>query len=262
LVKMILEAGLVREEDGRYVLTGPLPPLAIPATLRDALMARLDHLATTKEVAQLGATLGWQFPYELLQAVSAPDEVTLQCALERLVDAELLYQRGAPPLATYTFKHALIQDAAYQSLLRSTRQQHHRCIAQVLEKRFPDVVETQPELLAQHYTKAGLSGPALPYWQRAGQQALQRSGYLEAIGHLTRGLDLLATLPDPLECAHQELDLQIALGSALVATRGNAAPEVGYAYARARELGHHMGEPPPRFPALWGLWVFHNARAE
>jgi predicted ATPase len=123
LVKMILEAGLVREEDGRYMLTGPLQPLAIPATLQDALMARLDRLPTTREVAQLGATLGRQFPYDLFQAVSPLDEATLQRALERLVDAELLYQRGVPPLATYTCKHALIQDAAYQSLLRSTRQQ-------------------------------------------------------------------------------------------------------------------------------------------
>ena len=157
LTKMVLESGLLQEREERYELTGPLPPLAIPATLHDSLMARLDRLAAVKAMAQLGATLGREFSYELLQAVSPWDEDTLRRGLHQLVAAEFLYQRGLPPQATYVFKHALIQDAAYQSLLKSTRQQYHQRIAQVLEARFPDLCETQPELLAHHYTEAGLS---------------------------------------------------------------------------------------------------------
>ena len=195
LTKMVLESGLLQEREERYELTGPLPPLAIPTTLHDSLMARLDRLAAVKGLAQLGATLGREFSYDLLQAVSPWDEGTLQRGLHQLVAAEFLYQQGLPPQATYRFKHALIQDAAYQSLLRSTRQQYHQRIAQVLEARFPETGETQPELLAHHYTEAGLREQAVPYWQRAGQRAIERSANLEAIGHLTKG-SLLATLPD------------------------------------------------------------------
>ena len=161
LVKMILEAGLVQENAEHYILTGPLPPLAIPTTLQDALMARLDRLAPVKAVAQLGAVLGREFSYALLRAVAPVDEATLQHGLAQLVAAELLYQRGRPPQATYLFKHALVQDVAYQSLLRSTRQRYHQHIAQVLEAQFPDTVATQPELLAQHYTEASLAEQAM-----------------------------------------------------------------------------------------------------
>ena len=186
LVKMILESGLVREEGDHYVLTGPLPPLAIPSTLHDSLMARLDRLATVKEVAQLGATIGRTFAYELLQAVSPLDEATLQQGLRQLVEAELVYQRGVPPQATYMFKHALIQEAAYQSLLRSTRQQFHQRIAQVLEARFPTTVETQPELVAQHYTEAGLTEQAvrlLAAGRPTGQRPLGPSGSHQPLHH-------------------------------------------------------------------------------
>jgi predicted ATPase len=183
----VLESGLLQERDDRYVLTGSLPALAIPATLHDSLMARLDRLATVKGLAQLGATLGRAFSYALLQAVSPWDEETLHQGLHQLVEAEFLYQRGLPPQATYLFKHALIQEAAYESLLKSTRQQYHQRIAEVLEARFPAVVETQPELVAQHYTAAGCAEQALVYWQRAGQHASDRSAYLEAISHLTTG---------------------------------------------------------------------------
>jgi predicted ATPase len=165
LTKMVLESGLLQEQEERYVLSGPLPPLAIPATLHDSLMARLDRLATVKGLAQLGATLGREFAYALLQAVSPWDEATLRRGLHQLVEAEFLYQRGMPPQATYVFKHALIQEAAYQSVLRSTRQRHHRRIAQVLAERFPETAETQPELLAHHYTEAGLREQVMPYWQ-------------------------------------------------------------------------------------------------
>jgi predicted ATPase len=187
LTKMVLESGMLQEREERYELTGPLPPLAIPATLHDSLMARLDRLATVKGLAQLGATLGREFAYDLLRAVSPWDEGTLRRGLSQLVEAEFLYQQGLPPQAMYLFKHALIQDAAYQSLLRSTRQQHHQRIAQVLEAQFPDICETQPELLAQHYTEAGLIAQAIPYWQQAGQRAIEGSANLEAIGHLTKG---------------------------------------------------------------------------
>ena len=239
-----------------------MPPLAIPATLHDSLMARLDRLATVKAMAQLGATLGREFSYELLQAVSPWDEGTLRRGLHQLVEAEFLYQRGLPPQATYLFKHALIQDAAYQSLLRSTRQRHHQHIAQVLEARFPDLCETQPELLAHHYTEAGLIAQAIPYWQRAGQRAIQRSANLEAIGHLTKGPELLKTLPDTPERAQQELDFQLTLGPVFHAVKGQGAPEVEQTYARARELCGQVGETPQRFQVLWGLWYFYLARTE
>src|SRR5262249_48798730 len=179
--------------------------------------ARLDRLATVKSLAQLGATLGREFSYELLQAVAPWDEETLQRGLQQLVEAEFLYQQGLPPQATYVFKHALIQEAAYQALLRSTRQQHHQRIAQVLEGRFPHLCETQPEMLAQHYTEAGLMTHAIPYWQRAGQRAIERSAYVEAISHLTRGLELCKRLPETVERLRQELDVQMTLGSALAA---------------------------------------------
>jgi predicted ATPase/class 3 adenylate cyclase len=262
LTKMVVESDLLREADGHYELMGPLPSLAIPATLQDSLMARLDRLTTAREVAQLGAALGREFTYELLQAVSPVNEVNLQQALVKLVEAEVLYQRGMPPQARYFFKNALIQDAAYQSLLKSKRQQYHQQIAQVLEDRFPETKETQPELLAHHYTEAGLGAQAIPYWQRAGERAVQRAANAEAITHLTKGLELLAAFPDTPERNHQELALRTALGPVLIATKGNAAPEVEHTYARALELCRQVGETPQLFPVLFGLWLFYLARAE
>jgi predicted ATPase len=262
LTKMVLESGLLQERAERYALTGPLPPLAIPATLHDSLMARLDRLTAVKAMAQLGATLGREFAYNLLQAVSPWDEDTLQRGLHQLVAAEFLYQQGLPPQATYAFKHALIQEAAYQSLLRSTRQQYHQRIAQALEARFPELCETQPELLAHHYTEAGLLAQAIPYWQRAGQRASERSAYVEAIGHLTKGLELLNTLPDTSERTQLELTLQIAKSVPLIATKGYGVPEVEQAFARARELCRQVGETPQLFPVLRGLSAFYIARAE
>jgi predicted ATPase len=258
LVKMILESGLVREEANHNVLTGPLPPLAIPATLQDSLMARLDRLTTGRAVAQLGAVLGREFPYELLRAVAPLDDATMQRGLRQLMDAELFFQRGRPPKASYVFKHALIQEAAYQSLLKSTRQQYHQRTAQVLGTQFPQIVETQPELMAHHYTEAGLVKQAIAYWQRAGQQALQRLANLEAIRHLTKGLELLAILPETPTRAQQELDLRIALGPALMALKGFAAPEVEQTYARARALCAKVGNTPQLIQSLRGLWGFYH----
>jgi len=262
LTKMVLESGLLREHEDRYELTGPLPQLAIPSTLHDSLMARLDRLSTIKAVAQMGATLGRSFSYELLQAVSTLDDGALQHALRQLVEAELLYQRGLPPQATYLFKHALIQEAAYQSLLKSTRQHYHRRTAQVLEARFPDMAQTQPELLAHHYTEAGLIEQALPYWLRAGQHAIQRSAHTEGVGHLTQGLEALNTLPETVERAQHELTLQTTLGPALMAIKGYAAPEVERTYARARELCRQIGETPLFLRVLLGLEAFYFIRAQ
>ena len=200
----------------------PLPAFGIPATLQDALMARLDRLSTARQVAQLGATLGREFSYELLRAVTPTSETVLQTALTKLVEAEILYQRGMGEQTRYFFKHALIQDTAYQSLLKSTRQQYHQQIAQVLGERFLETKTTQPELLAHHYTEAGLIEQAIPYWQRAGQKAVERSANEEAIGHLTKGLELLNALLDTPEHAHEELILQTTLAHALTATKGRS----------------------------------------
>jgi predicted ATPase len=262
LTKMLLASDLMREETEQYVLTGPLVTVAIPDTLQDSLMARLDQMNTAKEVAQLGSVLGREFAYELLQAISSQNEETLQAGLSRLVEAELLYQRGRPPRARYMFKHALIQDAAYASLLKSARQQVHQQIAQLLETRFPEVVETQPELVAHHCTAAGQDEAAIRYWQRAGQRALQRSAYAEAIAHLRQGLAVLTTLPETPERRHQELDLQVALGTALYATKGNAAPDVERVYTRARELCEQIGDTPQLFPVLRGLMLHYTMRGQ
>jgi class 3 adenylate cyclase/predicted ATPase len=262
LTKALLESGVLQEHEDRYALTGPLPAMTIPSTLQDALMARLDRLVTAKGVAQLGATIGRQFSYALLQAIAPLDDATLQRELGRLADAELLYQRGLPPHAIYVFKHALVQEAAYQSLLRSTRQQYHQRIAQALAAHFPETAETQPELLAQHYTAAGLHEHALPYWQRAGERAIQRSAPVEAIAHLTRALELLTTLPETPARAQHELVLQTLLGPQLITAHGYGAPAVENTYARARELCQQVGEAPQLLPVLTGLAAFYMVRAE
>jgi class 3 adenylate cyclase/predicted ATPase len=262
LTKTLLETGLLEEHADHYTLHSPLPALAIPATLHDALLARLDRLAAAKGVAQLGATLGRTFAYDLLHAVSPWDEMVLQHGLRQLEEAELVSQRGVPPQATYTFKHALIQETAYQSLLKRTRQQYHQHIAQVLAEQFSETAEMQPELVAHHYTEAGLSGQAVGYWQRAGERAIAHSAHCEAIAHLTQGIAALDSLPPTRERLQQELALQTTLGSALVALRGYGAWEVQGVYTRAYELCQQVAETPQLLPVLWGLWAFYHARAE
>jgi predicted ATPase/class 3 adenylate cyclase len=236
-------------------------PLVIPATLHDALMARLDRLGSAKAVTQLGATIGREFSYELLQAVSPRDEAIVQPELRQLVEAEVVYQRGLPPQATYTFKHALIQDTAYQSLLKSRRQQLHQQIAQVLTERFPAMQETQPELLAHHYTEAGLTEQAISYWRQAGEQAIQRSAYEEASVHFAKGLAGIKALPNTLERTHLDLALQLALSNSLMAVKGYATPEVEQAYSQALALCRRLGAPPQLFPVLVGLWRFYITQA-
>jgi predicted ATPase/class 3 adenylate cyclase len=262
LTKMLLESDLLREEADHYALSGTLSSVAIPVTLQDSLMARLDRLPMVREVAQLGAVLGREFAYEMLRALAAVEESTLQERLGQLVGAELLYQRGRPPRAKYIFKHALIQDAAYASLLKRTRQQYHQQIARMLEAEFPETVEAEPELVAHHYTEAGLNEKAVGYWHQAGKRATQRSAHVEAINHLSKGLEVLMTLPDTLERARQELDMQITLGPVLMAVKGQSSPDTERAYARARELCQKVGETPQLFPVLFGLFRFHMVRAE
>jgi class 3 adenylate cyclase/predicted ATPase len=251
LTKMLLESGMLDERADRYELTRSLPPMAIPNTLHDSLMARLDRLATIKGLAQLGAAIGRDFTYSLIRAVSPWDEAVLRDGLTQLVAAEFLYQRGEPPNASYRFKHALVQDAAYQSLLKSTRQQHHQRIASALESGFEDIVASQPEVLAHHYTEAGLTDQAIPYWHTAGQRALRRYANNEAANHATRGLTLLSTLPDTPQRAKQELALQLVLGPSTSFVSGPQAVED--IYSRARELARHVGSTPELFPALSGL---------
>jgi predicted ATPase len=262
ITKFLLESGQLKALDGYYVLAGSLQALTIPATLQDSLMARLDRLVSAKGVAQLGAVIGRHFAYALLQMVSQVDEMTLQRELGRLVEAELVYQQGVPPQSTYVFKHALIQDAAYQSLLKSARQQYHQRIAHVLEAQFPEATVTQPELLAYHCTEAGLIEQAVGYWHHAGQRARERSAHAEAIAHLTTGLELLQTLRETPEHTQWEVDLLIALGASLRATQGQAAPEVGQTYTRARQLCERLEDPHQLFPILRGLWNYYNVGAE
>jgi predicted ATPase len=219
-------------------------------------MARLDRLGTAKMVAQLGATLGRAFSYDALQAIAPLDERELHRELTRLVEAGLLNQRHRGSHVTYVFKHTLLQDAAYESLLRSNRRMYHAKIARTLAERSPETLETQPELLAHHYTEAGLVHDALGFWLRAARRATERSANAEAISHITRGLELLGTLREPTERDSYELKLQVALGAPLIATRGYAAMEVERAFTRARELCQRLGDTPALFQVLWGMWAF------
>jgi DNA-binding winged helix-turn-helix (wHTH) protein/predicted ATPase len=254
---------MVAESDLQVGTTGQAPlPLAIPATLHEVLMARLDRLAQAKEIAQVGAILGRDFSYDMLRALAPVEEEQLHHGLGQLVEAELLYQRGLPPHVRYIFKHALVQETAYQSLPASQRQLLHRHAAELLEQQLAKAVETPPELVAHHYTEAGLIAQALPYWLQAGQRATQRSANREAIGHLQKGIALVQTLPDSPERARQELQLQIALGTPTMMTKGYAAQEAADVFLRVHELYQRVGDPPLLFPALWGLWAFYTVRGD
>lgn len=258
LTKAILESELLRDAGDHYELNGPLPALAIPTTLHDSLMSRLDRFAGAKVVAQVGSVIGREFLFTLLAAVASVTDEELQEGLNRLVDAELAFRRGTPPDATYTFKHALVQDAAYESLLKSKRQQLHGRVAEVLEDRFPEMVEINPELIAYHFTAANLTEQAIHYWQKAGQRSSQRSATVEAITQLSEALQLLDKLPESVERDRKELDLRIDLTTPLIASKGFSAPEMGATIARSRELCEKLGETTRLFPVLYGQWVFHH----
>jgi class 3 adenylate cyclase/predicted ATPase len=257
LTKTILESDYLHEEAERYTLAGSLSEVAIPATLQDSLMARLDRAPTIREVAQLGAVLGREFTYEMLRYLAPLEEPVLQKGLGQLVENELLYQRGRPPRSRYIFKHALIQDAAYQSLLKRTRQQYHRNVAELLEERFPETVEAQPELLAHHYTEAADPARAVAFWQRAGERARAQFANWEAMGHLSRGIAVLEQLTDDDERRRKELALQLSLGHATSVARGKGGREVEMAYERARTLCQQLGDAADLVPALFGLWRFY-----
>ena len=262
LTKSVVESGLVTEAGDRYAVTGPAAPLAIPTTLHASLLARLDRLAPTREVAQIAASLGRSFSHELISAVAQISRQKLDDALEQLVHAELIFRRGTPPHAEYTFKHALVQDAAYSTLLRSRRHQLHGHITAILEAHFPEIVQTQPEVLARHSAEAALPDKAVGYCLKAGQQAMARWAMTEAVAQLRRGLEFLSGIPDETLRNERELDLQIMLGQALVATKGYGADEPAQTYARARELCQQLNRPAQLGQVLWGHWVFCHVRAE
>jgi class 3 adenylate cyclase/predicted ATPase len=254
LTKAVVERGMLADAGNRYTATGSLTPLAIPATLQASLLARLDRLAPVREVAQIGAALGRQFSHELIAAVASMPPAQLDNALAQLAGAELIYRRGTPPDAEYTFKHALVQDAAYSTLLRSRRLQLHARIAEVLETRFPEIVAAQPMLLAHHCEEAGLTEKAVEYWLAAGRQAWGRSATAEAAALLRRGLALVPALPDGKWRWEREFDLQIALSRALEASRSWGAPELDDVHSRTRELALALQRPRALLFALWGQW--------
>jgi class 3 adenylate cyclase/tetratricopeptide (TPR) repeat protein len=262
LTKMVLEGGLLQERDGHYVLGRPLPPLAIPTTLQASLMARLDRLSLVREVAQIGAVAGRDFHYELLNAVAGLPRERLDEALDQLVRSELVFRRGEIPNAVYTFKHALVRDAAYTGLLKSRRAQMHGAMANALEQQFPEIVQTQPETLAHHLTEAGLTEKAIGYWLQAGKNAALRSANLEAIAHLQRGIEGTGQFPAGEAKDRSELDLQLVLGPCLSATHGPAAGNALATFARARELCERLGQPPEYLQVMFWLATASVVRGE
>jgi hypothetical protein len=250
------------EELTKSVLESGVPAVGIPTTLHDSLMTRFDRLSSVRRVAQIGAAIGRQFPYTLLRAISRLPEDELQAALARLVASELVFQRGIPPDAVYSFKHALVQDAAHSSLLRATRQQLHAEIAEALEAQSPELMDTQPELFAQHYDEGRLVEKSVAYWGKAGRRSAARSAMAEAAAQFQRALGQLALLPDSPERQRQELDLQTSLGSVRLAISGYAASRTGQSYGRARELWEQLGYPSGFLSVPWGQWMFHVNRGE
>jgi predicted ATPase len=265
LTKTVLEGGLLVAGPQGWRLDGPLPPFAIPATLQDSLTARLDRLAPVKEIAQIGAAIGREFSYPLLRAVAGRDEPALRAALTQLEEAELLFRTGTPPDARYTFKHALVQDTAYETLLKSRRQILHRQIADAFRGEFAAAAAAEPELVAHHLTQAGLDEPAIQWWGKAGDQALRCSAFKEAAAHLGKAIELadkLAATAPSAAPGSIRLRLQTSLGNALMWAKGLAAPETSAAFARARELASRVEDASERFSAYYGLWVGHMNRGE
>jgi hypothetical protein len=254
LTKAVLESGLLRDAGDRYELSGPPPSLAIPSTLQDSLMARLDRLASVKGVAQVAAVIGREFPRDLLAASADLPDGELRDALDRLVAAELIFRRGE---AGYVFKHALVRDAAYESLLKSRRQELHARIAAALEAEFPEDGATEPELLARHFAGAGSAERAVAYWQKAAEQAIGRSANLEAIAHCENAEAQLASLPASAERAQAELDIHLAKGIAVRAGKGYSAPEAEQAYRRAAELCEELSDRVSLTYALRGRWAVY-----
>jgi class 3 adenylate cyclase/tetratricopeptide (TPR) repeat protein len=262
LTRAVLEMDRLPGKGGQNALTGDALHIGIPATLQDLLAARLSRLGDAHEIAQLGATVGREFSFDLIHAISSSSETWLHHALARLIDADIIQQRGLPSRTTYLFRHALIQQAAYDSLVRDRRQEIHRRIATALIERFPDTANSQPELVAHHFTEGDDAMHAAPYWLLAGQHAQRSFSNVEAITHLQRGLAVLASTPESPERQQVELGLQMTLGLTLMATRGFAAPEVEAAFQRAYDLCQSFGDVPDIVPALHGLWTYYLVRAE
>ena len=262
LTKTVLETGLLDEQNNHYVLNRPLPSMAIPTTLHASLLARLDRLAPVREVAQIGAVVGREFSYELLSTVAGLPKERLEEALSQLVRSELIFCRGEIPQAVYSFKHALVRDAAYSGLLKSRRATLHATIADAFEQRFPEIVEAQPETLAHHLTEAGLFQKAEAYWLDAGKKAAMRSANLEAIAHLQRGIETSGHLPDSPRKDRLELDFQFALGPCLIATQGPASNKAMANFARARELCERLGDPPEQHQVMFWLTTASVMRGE
>ena len=254
MTKAVLETE-GESEARRTAAAVPSPALAVPASLHASLMARLDRLGPAKEVAQVGAAIGREFSYTLLAAVVRKPEAELGSALDRLIEAGLLFRQGVPPHATYLFKHALVQDAAYGTLLREPRRALHARIAETLESQFPEIVVTQPQLVAQHCVKADLNEKAVGYWLRAGQQAVARSANAEALSHLARGLELLKAMSDSAEVRQQEIKFLTTRAVALRIAKGYGSDELLATLLRARDLCQLQGDPRQMFQILFGLWT-------
>jgi predicted ATPase len=262
LTKSVVESGVLTEAGDHYTATLPVPLLAIPTSLHASLLARLDRLAPVREVAQIAAVLGRQFSHELISAVAPMPRPQLDDGLAQLVRAELIFQRGTVPDAEYTFKHALVQDAAYDSLLKSKRAQWHSKVAQVLEGEFSDAMAHEPELLAHHFTEAGLNDRAVPYWTRAGQRASERVAFAEAVNHLATALTVNDRLPRSVERDRKELQIRLPLASAYFGSLGWAAIEVPRTLEPARDLARSLGESEQLACILYYMWLYHAMRCE
>ena len=260
--KMLEETGFLRGSDGEMSLTGSFPVDTIPASLQDLLLSRLDRMPGVKDVAQLGATLGREFSHELIRAASGLEEAALRRELDRLIEAEILFEKGRAPRSTYLFKHALIQDAAYQSMIKSKRQQVHERIARVIESEFAETVRSQPELLAHHYSSAGRPAKAIGYWQEAGRRSQGRSSHAEAVGHFTRGLEQVLGLPESPDRDAIELGFQAGMSVSLIASRGYASPDLEAVHARARDLAERINDTATLFLIIWGMWALRLLRDE
>ncbi|MBV8523523.1 MAG: AAA family ATPase [Acetobacteraceae bacterium] len=255
LTKAVLELDILEKHDSHYALRGPLPSLAIPATLQDSLLSRIDRLSEVKEVAQIGAVLGREFSYAHLAAMADLRQEALQAAIARLIQAELIHCRGSPEKATYVFKHALVQDTAYSTLLLAKRQQLHARCCEILLRLSPEMQEEQPEVLAHHYCEAGNAEQAAELWLKAGRRAVERSANVEALGHLANAMRVLPGIEDPARRNALEMLIQLERGMPLIATRGYGAHETVEAWDRARTLAEERGDLSQLPRALYGLWA-------
>ncbi|HEY6831296.1 MAG TPA: adenylate/guanylate cyclase domain-containing protein, partial [Pseudolabrys sp.] len=262
LTKALLESGQLQEQSDRYVVERSLPYLTIPATLHASLIARLDRLSAAREVAQIGAVIGREFSYELLNAIAGFPRAKLDDALEQLTHSELIFRRGLAPQAVYSFKHALVRDTAYEGLLKSRRAQLHASLANVLERNFAELIAVQPEMMAHHLMEAGLIDKATAWWLRAGQSAAHRSAHIEAIAHLRRGVDAAHRLGTGTQTDRTELDLMLVMGPCLIATQGPAGSEAMVVFTRARELCERLGDPPEYLQVMFWLVTASVMRGE